>query len=382
MTSKSHMIAEVLPSSFPLLIKPVSGDCNLSCKYCFYLEKARLYPQTKRHRMTTETLEQLISSYMAIPQSQYVFAWQGGEPALMGEAFFKKVTSLQVKYGTVGVSVANTLQTNGTLISDDFARHLKQYNFLVGVSLDGPPKLHDSFRKNRRLRGSHRLVMKGLQILNKWDVNTNILSLVTPSNVNFPERLFEYFLSMGLVYQQYIPCVEYTKKGKIQPWGITGVQWGDFLCRQFDIWTAYGPGQVSIRYFDELLQNIAAEKTGMCSMGKDCRQYLVVEHNGDIYPCDFFVEPKLRLGNIHTHDLPEIRVSDAYKTFGLQKSNCHPDCSTCEFLSYCGADCQKHRTIKTNSYNPGKSHLCSGYKQFFQHALPSLKKLAMEYKDQ
>lgn len=370
------MIEDKPANSFPLLIKPASGDCNLACKYCFYLEKTKLYPQSKRHRMTQETLEQLIRSYMATPQSQYVFAWQGGEPALMGEAFFKKVTALQIKYGHPGASVANTLQTNGTVMSDDLAHHLKHYNFLVGVSLDGPPIIHNSFRKTTRGRGSHSQVIKGLEILRKWGVDTNVLSLVTPSNVNSPEKIFEYFLGMGLFFQQYIPCVEFSKKGQRQPWGITGGQWGDFLCRLYDSWIVYGPGQVSIRYFDELLRNIAGEKTGICSMGTDCRQYLVVEHNGDIYPCDFFVGPKYRLGNIHTHDLSDIRTSDPYKTFGLQKSKNHSDCTTCEYLRYCGADCQKHRGMGTTKCQGKKSYLCSGYKQFFQYALPSLKKLA------
>ncbi|MCF8089132.1 MAG: anaerobic sulfatase maturase [Desulfotignum sp.] len=365
-----------MDNSYPLLIKPASGDCNLACEYCFYLEKTKFYPQYKRHRMTQGTLEQLIQSYMAAPQSQYVFAWQGGEPTLMGNTFYEKVTDLQVKYGHPGASVANTLQTNGTLISDELACHLKHYNFLVGVSLDGPSTLHNAYRKNNRGRGSHNKVIKGLETLRKWGVNTNILSLVTSANVNFPEKVFDYFLSMGMVFQQYIPCVEYTKKGKKQPWGITGRQWGNFLCRLYDNWIDCGPEQVSIRYFDELIKRLAGEKAGMCSMGKDCRQYLVVEHNGDIYPCDFFVAPKYRLGNIHTHALSDIRNSDLYRTFGLQKSGYHPDCTICEYLPYCGGDCKKHRDMKTSKDHGGKSYLCSGYKQFFQHALPSLEKLA------
>ena len=364
---------------FSLLIKPASADCNLNCAYCFYLDRASLYPQARKHRMTEETLEAVVENYMRTPQPQYAFAWQGGEPTLMGVNFFKRVVELQIKHGSFGASVANHLQTNGILITEEFARHLAQYHFLVGVSLDGPPALHDRFRTFSSGGGSHDQVMKGISILKNNRVNVNVLTLVSTANANSGKQVFRYLIDQGFDYHQYIPCVEFDEAGKAQPFCITAGSWGDFLCEIFDEWVNFDAGKVSVRFFDSLLHHLVSGDYNLCHLGRNCCEYFVVEHNGDVYPCDFFVDSELKLGNVRQDSFMDLKKSSRYLAFGAQKSQWSQDCTDCEYLDFCSADCLKNR-LNYGSRTPGqKSWLCEGYKQFFSHALPRLKEMAEEF---
>lgn len=360
---------------FSLLVKPASADCNLRCEYCFYIDKLGLYPDEEVHRMSDESLEKLIASYMATDQPVYAFGWQGGEPTLMGIDFFKRVVELQQKYGKPGDTISNGLQTNGTLIDDEFASFLAEYNFLVGISLDGPEKIHDTYRKDIGGTGTHKRVMDTIQCLERNKVEYNILTLVNSANVNRGREVYRYLCDMGVQFHQYIPCVEFDDNNKKMPFAITGEEWGDFLCQVFDEWTKKDVYNVSIRFFDSILNVMLNGVYTSCHMAGNCCQYFVVEYNGDIYPCDFFVQTPLKLGNIHNTSWQDAIDSKLYKDFGSQKNQWNNICASCEHLMYCSGDCLKHRIYGGNPPHT-LSWLCSGYKKFFDHSISKFKELA------
>jgi len=365
------------PREFSLLIKPASADCNLACAYCFYLPKAGLYPKSTRHRMSEATLHRLISSYMQTEQSTYSFGWQGGEPTLMGVEFFHKVVQLQSRHGRAGAMVANGLQTNATLITDDFARFLTEYHFLVGVSLDGPESIHNTYRKNRSGEGSYKRVVRGIELLQKHGVEFNILVAVNACNVGKAGEIYRFLLDLGIHFHQYIPIVEFDEHGRPLPFSITGEQWGRFLMDLFEQWYP-DAGRVSVRRFDAILTHLVEDKAILCTMGGDCRQYFMIEHNGDVYPCDFFALPELFLGNVMTDNWSELQASPRYETFGRQKSGWNQLCTSCPYLSLCMGDCLKHRFYGESGVriDPTRlSWLCSGWKAFYQACLPALERI-------
>jgi len=364
---------------FSLLIKPASADCNLHCTYCFYLDRSALYPETKRHRMPDKVLAQMIFSYMKTEQKQYTFGWQGGEPTLMGVDFFRRVTELQQKYGRSGTLVTNGLQTNATLIDEEFAKHLAKYKFLVGVSLDGPENIHNRYRITADGRGSYTDVLRGIEHLKQNNVEFNILTLVTSANVKKGRDVYRFLCDMGFFYHQYIPCVEFDDKGSPMPFSINGEEWGDFLCEIFDEWIKRDTRKVSVRLFDSILALMVDNERNVCRMGNNCCQYFVVEHNGDIYPCDFFVDSDKRLGNIMNDSWEELQTSPRYIEFGRKKALWNEECNHCEHLKYCSGDCLKHRLYERDN-SRDLSWLCSGWKRFFNHALPELEKLASSIK--
>ncbi len=362
---------------FTLLVKPTGADCNLRCAYCFYLEKAALYPGSVRHRMSDEVLTRLVSSYMATEQPQYGFGWQGGEPTLMGLEFFQRVTALQQQYGKPGSLVANGLQTNGTLLNDAFAAHLAAYHFLVGVSLDGPAEFHDAYRVTVDSRPSCALVQKGIDALRRQRVDFNILTLVNSLNGRHPERVYRHLVDQGHLFHQYIPCVAFDAKGAPLPFSVEPRQWGDFLCGLFDAWFPTDTRKVSIRLFDSILARLVDGIANVCNMGRDCRQYFLVEHNGDVYPCDFFAEPELKLGNIMESEWAELYESPRFRAFGACKAQWNAACDACPWLDLCAGDCLKHRYA--GSPDPRQlSYLCAGWKQFYAHTMRRFQQLAME----
>jgi uncharacterized protein len=363
---------------FSLLIKPSSADCNMNCNYCFYLKKSSLYPEEKIHRMTEATLEKLISHYMETPQTYYTFSWQGGEPTLMGLKFFKKVVEFQKNYGKAGSLVANGLQTNGTLIDNALAKYLSEYKFLLGVSLDGPEYLHDNYRKFLGGQGTFKKVMRGIRILKDNDVKFNILTLVNDFNVDKAAEVYKFLVKRSLFFHQYIPCVEFDSQGNLQPFSINGEQWGNFLINLFNQWYPQDIHKVSIRLFDSILNYLIHGKSTICHMTDSCNQYLVVEYNGDIYPCDFFVMRDLKLGNIHKDSWKNILNSITYLDFGKAKSDYSFLCNFCPYLNYCYGDCLKHRNFYHNSAKK-LSILCSGWRMFYKHSLKIFEEIATDY---
>lgn len=384
---------------FSLLVKPASADCNLECTYCFYLDRNKLYPGHHRHQMSSEVLERTISTYMATDQPQYTFGWQGGEPTLMGRAFFKKVTELQERYGRRGASVTNGLQTNGTLMSDELAAHLSAYNFLVGISIDGPAELHNRYRlKAGGHRGTHADVIRGLELLRKHHVEFNVLTLISAANVEHPKEVYRYLRDdLGISFHQYIPCVEFDQEGNLLPFAVTGEQWGSFLNGIFDEWAGEDVRKVSVRNFDAVISMMIENQPTVCTLGRDCRQYFVVEFNGDVYPCDFFVEEGRRLGNVTTDNWYDLWRSPLYREFGAQKRRWNPECESCPYLKYCAGDCPKHRVAQAGAGPAAStdglprmavpaaepeagtvSRLCAGWKAFYAHSLPDFENLAAD----
>ncbi|MFH1845449.1 MAG: anaerobic sulfatase maturase [bacterium] len=362
---------------FMLLIKPAAADCNLQCEYCFYLDRARLYPDPTRHRMDGQVLERLVQSFLATDQPQHVFCWQGGEPTLLGLDFYRAVTSLQQRHGRAGTVIANSLQTNAIRMNDPLAAHFGQFRFLVGCSVDGPAELHDRYRRFRSGQPSFADTWRGIETLRRHRVAVNVLVLVSQANVRRAREVYEFLTDHGLYQQQYIPCVEFDAQGKLLPFAISGAEWGAFLCELFDVWHHSGLARVTIRDFDALVQRLVTGETVMCRLGRNCCQYLVVEHNGDIYPCDFFVDTPYLLGNVLETSWEQALAHPIYRNFGARKSRWHETCDDCEQLALCHGDCLKFRG--TERFQSGDlSWLCAGWRRFHAHAGPRLQALADE----
>jgi uncharacterized protein len=370
----TYMPGEREQSSFSLLIKPAGADCNLRCAYCFYLPKGALYPRGSRHRMSDRVLQRLIATYMATAQPTYSFGWQGGEPTLMGVEFFRRVVRLQQACGRPGSVVANGLQTNGLLIDDELASLFAEYRFLLGVSLDGPEALHDLYRRTARGAGTYRRVLRGIELLRRHQVEFNVLVAVNAANVGRPRELYRFLVDNGVLYHQYIPILELDRRGDPLPFSVDPRGWGEFLCALYEQWYP-DAGRVSIRLFDALLSHLVDGVPAICTMGKDCRQYLLVEHNGDVYPCDFFVQPDLLLGNIMEREWPELLRSELYREFGARKSRWNDLCSACPYLELCAGDCPKHRFGEAGDPS-ALSRLCAGWRLFFEATLPGFRRLA------
>ena len=359
--------------SYSLLIKPTSADCNIACHYCFYAEKKSLYPATQRHRMSYELLESMIANYMSEPMSEYVFSWQGGEPTLMGVDFFREAVRLQIKYGHRGTRITNTLQTNGILLNSEFAAFLAEYNFLVGVSLDGDASLHNIYRRTYGNKGTHAKVVKGINCLRKVGGAYNVLSVINRVSVKNPQLLYQYLVGSGYNYLQFIPCVEFENDGRATDFSVEPKDWGEFLLAIFDLWYAHDRDNVSIRFFDTVLNYLISARRNACTIGTDCRKYFVVEYNGDIFPCDFYVTPQTRLGNTLTQKFSELYASDAYAAFGARKRDLAESCRICSYREICQGDCPRNRVVADNEII---SYLCAGWKIFFDGAIERLRELA------
>ena len=364
-----------------LLIKPSGPDCNLDCTYCFYLDRAELFPETKTHRMSLQTLEDLIKQTMHQGSNQISIAWQGGEPTLMGLPFFQKAVEFQTKYGT-GKAVGNGFQTNGLLIDKEWAAFFNKYNFLIGLSLDGPEHIHDKYRYAKGGQGSWKQVDASARLLLEAGVATNALVVVNDYSVNFPEEIYAYHKALGLNYMQFIPCVETDPKNPAQAasYSVSAEKYGEFLKNVFDLWyadIADGVASTSVRYFDSVFHKYVGLNAPDCTLMKSCGAYLVVEHTGDVYACDFFVENNWKLGNIATHRLDKMLNSSRQQEFGDMKAELPEECTTCEWLQKCQGGCTKDR-IRDPRDN-GSNHFCQSYKMFFAHADKKLTVLADQW---
>jgi uncharacterized protein len=365
-----------------LLIKPAGPDCNLACGYCFYLEKAALFNQTKVHRMSLDILEEMTRQAMAGGGAYMSFGWQGGEPTLMGLDFYQHAVDFQQKYGQ-GRIIGNGLQTNGILIDGNWAAFLKKYQFLVGLSLDGPEHVHDKYRVTRTAAGTWRKVVDSAKCMLDAGVDVNALTVLNDYSVQFPEEIYKFHKEIGLMHQQYIPCVESDPENpeKAAAFSVSADAYGQFLCTMFDLWLADfvdGEPRTSIRLFDSVFYHYVGMTPPDCTLLPECGVYVVIEHNGDVYACDFFVETKWRLGNIADDNLEELLNSDKQRAFGQVKSTLHADCRHCEWLRYCHGGCPKDRI--RDSRDDRLSHFCAAYKMFYAHADDSMKALATEWR--
>ncbi len=359
---------------FTLLIKPSGSDCNLDCKYCFYKNRAPEVGQG-RQRMSDEVLERLIKDYMKLRLPVSGFSWQGGEPTLMGLEFYEKAVELQKKYGGPGQQVSNALQTNAILLDDKWCKFLHDNKFLVGISIDGPKEFHDYYRVDHSGCGSFDKVMKAIENCKKHNVEFSALVVLNDKNVEHPEELFQFLIANDMTYVQFIPCIEKdAATGDPAPFSITPEQYGAFLCRTFDLWNDHGPEKMNIRLFDSLTTYHVLGNHTMCTFSKQCTGFVVVEHAGDAYCCEFFVEPQWRLGNIMETQLIELAQSKTKRTFARNKQNISNKCLICRHLDLCRGGCVKDRI----RLNEEQSHFCNSYKQLFDHSLPRFRQIATQ----
>ncbi len=328
--------------------------------------------------MADDVLEKLIKDYFALNLPVSSFAWQGGEPTLMGRNFYRKIVELQKKHGKNGQAVSNALQTNGILLDEQWCEFLREYKFLVGISLDGPKKFHDHYRIDKGGNGTFDKVMAAIENCRRHKVEFNILVLLNDKNVKAPDELFDFFISQNIKYLQFVPCVEKDlSTGKIADFSIKPKEYGDFLCRIFDRWYDYGPEKLSVRIFDSILNYIVHGRHTNCTFGRKCDDYIVIEHNGDVFCCDFFVDNKYRLGNILVTPIGKLLQSEVKKQFSEQKRNIHNKCLVCRHNAVCRGGCLKDRiAIYDDFANP--SYFCRTYKDFFDYCMPKLMQLAAE----
>lgn len=375
------------PFARPLYVmtKPVGSVCNLACAYCYYLEKANLYKDTSKHVMSDELLEKFIREYIGSQtMHEVLFTWHGGETLMRPLSFYRKVVELQRQYAG-GHAIDNCIQTNGTLLTDEWCEFFKENNWLVGISIDGPQEFHDEYRKNRSGRPSFAKVMQGIRLLNKHGVEWNAMAVVNDYNADYPLEFYHFFKEIDCRYIQFAPIVERLSKHEdgrylatpLQPgeqladFSVSPEQWGNFLCTLFDEWVRNDVGQIFIQLFDSTLANWVGEQPGVCSMAKTCGHAGVMEFNGDVYACDHYVFPEFKLGNIYQQTLVEMMYSERQMEFGQMKQKSLPaQCRACEFLFACNGECPKNRFATTASGEPGLNYLCKGYHRFFKHVAP------------
>jgi uncharacterized protein len=361
------------PRITSLLIKPASAVCNLDCSYCFYLDRdADPYKALPGRRMTMETLERLVDTWLFYSYPESVFAFQGGEPTLAGLRFFEKLVEFQQQYGRNGQNVSNALQTNAILLDDDWARLFKQYNWLLGVSLDGPQEVNDLYRYNKEGRGTWKRVIQSIETLQKHKVEFNVLCVLSQANVEKPRELYRFYKSLGVDNVQFIPLAEFDGNGNPRPFTITADQYGRFLCEIFDLWWP-DRRKFRIRFFDNTAEALAGMKPGTCTMHETCDSYVVVEYNGDVYPCDFFVEGGWKLGNTTLDSWSEIARRQRRFSFASKKTIAHPDCQICEYQSICHGGCPKFRHGPNGRFED-LDYFCSAYKMIFAKSSGPLKR--------
>lgn len=362
-----------VPRITSLLIKPASAVCNLDCAYCFYLDReADPYKALPARRMTSDTLERLVDTWLFYSYPQSTFAFQGGEPTLAGLRFFERLVELQKQYGRNGQSVSNALQTNAVLIDENWARLFKEYNWLLGVSLDGPAEVNDLYRYNKEGRGTWKRVIESVETLQKHKVEFNCLCVLSQANVEKPRELYRFYRSLGVDNLQFIPLAEFDAQGAPLPFTITPEQYGRFLCEMFDLWWP-DRRKVRIRFFDNTAEALAGMKPGSCTMHETCDSYVVVEYNGDVYPCDFFVEKDWKLGNIVLDSWSEIARRQRRFGFASKKTLHHPECQVCEYQSICHGGCPKFRHGPHQRFED-LDYFCSAYKMIFAKSVDPLKR--------
>ena len=376
------------PFARPLyvMLKPAGALCNLACDYCYYLEKSKLYQDNPKHVMSDELLEKFIEEYINSQTSPNVlFTWHGGETLMRPLSFYQKAVELQRKYAR-GRQIDNCLQTNGTLLTDEWCRFLHDNQWLVGISIDGPQEFHDEYRKNKQGKPSFVKVMQGINLLKKHNVEWNAMAVVNDYNADYPLEFYHFFKELDCHYIQFAPIVERIaphadgrhlaavdedSKAGLADFSVTPRQWGDFLCAIFDEWVRHDVGNYYIQLFDSTLANWVGEQPGVCTLAQTCGHAGVMEFNGDVYSCDHFVFPQYKLGNIYSKTLVEMMYGERQQKFGLAKRESLPtQCKECPYLFACNGECPKNRFCQTKDGEPGLNYLCQGYYQFFDHAAP------------
>lgn len=376
---------------FYVMLKPAGSDCNLSCRYCYYLEKRRMYDESAAFCMSDELLELFTRQYIdAQTSAEVLFTWHGGEPLLRPLSFYRRALSLQQRYAG-GRHIDNCLQTNGTLLNDEWCRFFRDNNFLIGISIDGPRRFHDAMRCN-----SFDDVMRGIELLDRHGVEWNAMAVVNSLNVDSPSEFYRFFRDIGCRYIQFTPVVErigaasasseqsprhaplslvpgMTEGGRLTKTSVSSEQWGRFLCEIFDEWVHNDVGETFVQIFDATLANWAGVPPGICSLAPVCGHSAAMEFNGDLYSCDHFVFPDYRLGNIRTSTITEMMYGPRQTDFGNAKRALLPrQCRECRWLFACHGECPKNRFLRDCYGSPGLNYLCAGYRRYFEHVAPAM----------
>src|SRR5665213_439518 len=384
------------PLDFHVMAKPIGPICNLDCKYCFYLEKESLYPQAQKWAMREDVLDSYVRQYIEAHDTPVInFAWQGGEPTLLGVDYFRRLVDIQRKYAN-GKRIQNAFQTNGVLLNDDWAALFKENEFLIGVSIDGPRELHDAYRVDKGGQPTFDRVIRGIETLKRNGVEFNTLTTVHRGNGDHPVEVYRFLKENGSGFMQFIPIVERIARqvtadglqlispdlagaAQVAPWSVEPRQFGRFLCAIFDEWVRRDVGTCFVQLFDVSLETWSGMEASLCIFKRQCGQALALEHGGDLYSCDHFVYPQNRLGNIMDAPLAALVESEQQRRFGEAKESTLPKyCRACDVRFACNGECPKHRFLQTPDGEAGLNYLCAGYKMFFHHVDPYMRFMARE----
>lgn len=391
-------IANPFAKPLYVMLKPAGAHCNLACKYCYYLEKNKLYPTAQRHLMSDEMLEQFTREYIeAQTMNQVLFTWHGGEPLLRSIDFYRKALSLQQKYAG-GRRIDNVIQTNGTLLTDEWCEFFAQSHWLVGISIDGPQPDHDHYRLTTAGKPSWKKVMQGIKLLKKHGVEWNAMAVVNAYNANHPLEFYRFFKENGCQFLQFTPIVERLTRHEdgrtlasladkdeisLSEASVTPEQWGYFLCAIFDEWGRKDVGKIFVEIFDCTLANWMGISPGICAYSKECGHAGVMEHNGDVYSCDHFVFPEYKLGNIRDHSLIDMLYGEQQQEFSRLKHSSLPrQCKECDMEFACHGECPKNRFMKDKYGDSGLNYLCPGYYHYYQHVAPYMDYMKQELMSQ
>lgn len=391
-------IANPFAKPLYVMLKPAGAHCNLACKYCYYLEKNKLYPTAQRHLMSDEMLEQFTREYIeAQTMNQVLFTWHGGEPLLRSIDFYRKALSLQQKYAG-GRHIDNVIQTNGTLLTDEWCEFFAQNHWLVGISIDGPQPDHDHYRLTAAGKPSWKKVMQGIKLLKKHGVEWNAMAVVNAYNANHPLEFYRFFKENGCQFLQFTPIVERLTRHEdgrtlasladkdeisLSEASVAPEQWGYFLCAIFDEWVRKDVGKIFVEIFDCTLANWMGISPGICAYSKECGHAGVMEHNGDVYSCDHFVFPEYKLGNIRDHSLIDMLYGEQQQEFSRLKHSSLPrQCKECDMEFACHGECPKNRFMKDKYGDSGLNYLCPGYYHYYQHVAPYMDYMKQELMSQ
>ena len=391
-------IANPFAKPLYVMLKPAGAHCNLACKYCYYLEKNKLYPTAQRHLMSDEMLEQFTREYIEVQtMNQVLFTWHGGEPLLRSIDFYRKALSLQQKYAG-GRCIDNVIQTNGTLLTDEWCEFFAQNQWLVGISIDGPQPDHDHYRLTAAGKPSWKKVMQGIKLLKKHGVEWNAMAVVNAYNANHPLEFYRFFKENGCQFLQFTPIVERQTRHEdgrtlasladkneipLSEASVAPEQWGYFLCAIFDEWVRKDVGKIFVEIFDCTLANWMGVSPGICAYSKECGHAGVMEHNGDVYSCDHFVFPEYKLGNIRDHSLIDMLYGEQQQEFSRLKHSSLPrQCKECDMEFACHGECPKNRFMKDKYGDSGLNYLCPGYYHYYQHVAPYMDYMKQELMSQ
>lgn len=391
-------IANPFAKPLYVMLKPAGAHCNLACKYCYYLEKNKLYPTAQRHLMSDEMLEQFTREYIeAQTMNQVLFTWHGGEPLLRSIDFYRKALSLQQKYAG-GRRIDNVIQTNGTLLTNEWCEFFAQNHWLVGISIDGPQPDHDHYRLTAAGKPSWKKVMQGIKLLKKHGVEWNAMAVVNAYNANHPMEFYRFFKENGCQFLQFTPIVERLTRHEdgrtlasladkdeisLSEASVAPEQWGYFLCAIFDEWVRKDVGKIFVEIFDCTLANWMGISPGICAYSKECGHAGVMEHNGDVYSCDHFVFPEYKLGNIRDHSLIDMLYGEQQQEFSRLKHSSLPrQCKECDMEFACHGECPKNRFMKDKYGDSGLNYLCPGYYHYYQHVAPYMDYMKQELMSQ